>query len=198
MKKYTQEEREFLKKYIPGHYPEDVQAEFEKKFGSSLTFKQLQNFKGNNGVYSGIDTKFKKGYSPANKGKKLSQEAYKRLSKTMFKKGQRSQNYRPPGSERVNVDGYVEIKIKDPNIWALKHRVIWEKHNGAIPSGSIIIFKDNNPLNLNINNLLLVSKAENMKINQMGGAKYIGEAKEVIASIAKLDLLTKRKRNDKE
>ena len=35
--------------------------------------------------------------------------------RTWFKKGHIPANYRPVGSERVNADGYIEVKVADPN-----------------------------------------------------------------------------------
>jgi hypothetical protein len=64
--------------------------------------------------------RFKPGTTPPNKGKKMSPELYAKCAPTMFKKGRPALNQRPVGSERVNVDGYIEMKIQDPNKWALK------------------------------------------------------------------------------
>lgn len=56
-----------------------------------------------------IASRFSKGHIPQNKGKRMSPEVYEKVKGTMFKKGQDPINHRPVGSERVNVDGYVEI-----------------------------------------------------------------------------------------
>lgn len=123
---------------------------------------------------------------PANKGKKMSAEQYAKCKCTMFKKGHSPQNYRPVGSVRINADGYIEIKVKDPGTWELKHRVIWEQHNGKIPKGMIVIFKDNNPLNCTLDNLLLISKDENLKMNRIGANEYTGIEKEVLLNSIRL------------
>ena len=199
--RYTDEEKAFLRSFIPGHFSYEVQRAFEEKFGHSITCSQIKCFKGNNKVRSGMDTRFKKGTVPPNKGKKMSAEQYAKSSRTMFKKGGIPQNYRPVGSERVNVDGYIEIKIADPSKWELKHRVIWEEHNGEIPQGKLVIFRDNNPLNCNIDNLLLISKGENMKMNSIGACAYKGLEKEVLVNTIRLknaikNRLSKKKSNN--
>lgn len=140
-----------------------------------------------------MDTRFKKGTVPPNKGKKMSAEQYAKSSSTMFKKGGIPQNYRPVGSERVNVDGYIEIKIADPSKWELKHRFIWEESNGKIPAGMNLIFKDNNPLNVKLDNLMLVTRAENMIINHAGVNIYKGIEKEVAVNAIRLKKLIKEK-----
>ena len=172
---YTIAEREFLKRYIPGHFSYEIQSAFEERFGRCLTYAQIKSFKGNNKIRSGVNTTFKKKHVPANKGKQMSAEQYAKCKGTMFKKGHSPQNYRPVGSERVNVDGYIEIKVKDPNKWNLKHRLIWEEHNGEIPQGKLVIFRDNNPLN--------------------GACEYKGLEKEVLLNAIRLKNAIKSKLN---
>lgn len=68
------------------------------------------------------------------------------------------------GDEVIRSDGYVIVKISnDKDIpkhkrWELKHRVVWEKEHGIIPDDSILMFKDGNRLNCNIENLVLVKR----------------------------------------
>ena len=195
--RYTAEEKAFLRSFIPRHFSYEVQRAFEEKFGRSITCSQIKCFKGNNKVRSGMDTRFKKGTVPPNKGKKMSAEQYAKSSRTMFKKGGIPQNYRPVGSERVNVDGYIEIKIADPSKWELKHRFVWEESNGKIPAGMNLIFKDNNPLNVKLDNLMLVTRAENMIINHAGANMYKGIEKEVAVNAIRLKNAIKNKLSKK-
>jgi hypothetical protein len=109
-----------------------------------------------------IANRFKKGQQVWNKGMKglqIGGEA------TQFKPGAKPPNHRPAGTIR-EVDGYFEIKIAEGmRQWKLLHRVIWERCNGPIPKGCIVIFLDGNTKNLNIKNMALLTKAENMKRN---------------------------------
>ncbi|MDE9566890.1 HNH endonuclease [Xenorhabdus bovienii] len=50
--------------------------------------------------------------------------------------------------------------------WRQKHRVIWEARHGEIPKNKYIIFKDGNARNCEINNLIMVSYAENIILNR--------------------------------
>lgn len=190
---YTKEEKEFLMNFIPGHLSAEIQDTFREKFGRCLTYEQIKNFKGNNKICSGVNTKFKKKHVPANKGKKMSEEQYAKCKDTMFKKGNRPQNYRPVGSQRIAKNGYIEIKVKDPGTWKLKHRVIWEEHNGEIPQGDIVIFRDNNPLNCAIDNLMLISKGENVRMNKMGAGACKEIEKEVLLNSIRLKNTIKSK-----
>lgn len=115
----------------------------------------------------GEEFRFKKGNVPFNKGVKgISYEGSKA---TQFGKGSKPANYKPVGTIRFirdKTDGYFEMKMADGmRQWKLLHRVIWERLNGAIPANHIVIFLDGNPKNLNIKNMALMTKAQNMKRN---------------------------------
>ena len=75
-------------------------------------------------------------------------------------------NYRPVGSERITKDGYIEIKYADPNKWMLKHKYVWEKCHGKMPSGYVLIFLDGNSTNTDISNLKLIKRSELLIMNR--------------------------------
>ena len=111
----------------------------------------------------GTITYFKKGNIPWNKGTK---GLFKGGEKTYFKKGHTPHNTLPIGSMRIDVDGYMDIKVKDHK-WKLYHRYLWEKENGTIPKGYLLVFKDGNKQNVVIENLELITMKENMKRNAL-------------------------------
>ena len=98
----------------------------------------------------------------------------------MFKPGNIPPNYKPVGSERVNVDGYIEVKVKDPRTWKLKHRVVWEQANGPIPAGHNIQFKNGNPKDVRLENLYIISKSEQLRTENSMIARYPEELRSVI------------------
>lgn len=130
-------------------------------------------------------TQFRKGLTPANKGKKMDPEVKERVKHTFFKKGHKPHNYQPVGTERITADGYIEVKIKDPRTWAQKHRLIWEKHNGKIQKGFNVQFRDGNRQNLALENLYLISRNEQM--NQNSIHRYPTELKKAIRLNHKLN-----------
>ncbi|KAA6337104.1 hypothetical protein EZS27_014786 [termite gut metagenome] len=125
---------------------------------------------------------FPKGHVPANKGKKqteyMSEESIEKTKPTRFGKGHIPHNHKPVGYERTNRDGYIEIKVAEPNVFEYKHKLLWRQHNGKIPPGQNIKFKDGNKLNIRIENLYMVSKAENIRENTM--QRYPDDVKKAI------------------
>lgn len=184
--KYTDEERQFFAEYVPGHSYKEIQKEFITRFGWEITISQVNSYIGNHKLNTGRTGYFPKGHVPENKGKKMSPEIYEKCKGTMFKKGNIPSNHRPVGSERINRDGYIEIKIAEPNKWMLKHRFIWQQVNGAIPNGHILIFRDNDKSNIALENLMLITRNENAVINHMGLSETLGETKELAVTYAKL------------
>ncbi len=132
-------------------------------FDTNYTGDQIKAYYGRNKLDSKLNGQFEKGQIPWNKGKP---KTWKGGESTQFKIGHVPKNYRSVGSERINVDGYTEIKIADPNKWRLKHQVVWEKNNGPIPKGHVVIFGDSNRQNFDLNNLILVTKRQLLELNQ--------------------------------
>jgi hypothetical protein len=120
------------------------------------------------GYLGGKVTQFKKGHTPANKGQKMSTDVYQKVAHTMFKKGNKPMNTQPIKTihQRSDKSGkmYLYIKLADSN-WQLLNRYTWEQYHGPIPKGLIVAYKDGNYLNNDIDNLMLLTKKENMARN---------------------------------
>lgn len=113
-----------------------------------------------------IAHQFKKGNVPHNKGVKgyvtTDERKMQNMKSTQFKKGHLPKNHRPVGSERFTKEGYIERKTAEPRTWELLHRIVWREHNGEIPHGYNVQFKDGNQHNCNIENLYLISRRDQM------------------------------------
>jgi hypothetical protein len=98
----------------------------------------------------------------------MSNDVYEKAKPTMFKKGNKPMNTQPIGTihQRRDTGGkmYQYIKIADSK-WQLLNRYTWEMHNGPIPKGMVVVYKDGNYLNNDINNLLMITLKENMARN---------------------------------
>ena len=44
--------------------------------------------------------------------------------------------------------------------------LVWERENGPVPKGHVVIFGDRNRRNFEINNLILVSRKQLVRLNQ--------------------------------
>lgn len=189
--KWTQQEIDTLTRMYPNHYAREIADILGRGISSiyckasslglesSLEKIQRAGYETSKSPAS-IATRFQKGSVPPNKGKKVSPEVYSKIQPTMFKKGHSPVNHREVGSERINVYGYIEIKVAEPNRWRLKHQVMWEQVNGTIPRGYNVQFKNHNPLDCRIENLYMISKAEQLRTENSLMARYPKKIQEII------------------
>ncbi|MFS0864108.1 HNH endonuclease signature motif containing protein [Fredinandcohnia sp. 179-A 10B2 NHS] len=167
MHSYTSKQIAFLTENVKGRTTAELTKMFNEHFGLNLKVSQISGVKKRNKLTSDMDFTFKPGHVPFNKGKK----GVGGWEPTQFKKGNKPHNHKPIGTERINGDGYVDIKIADGkgrHNWRAKHVLIWEKENGPVPKGHAIIFGDGDRRNFDINNLLLVSRKQLARLNQNG------------------------------
>lgn len=162
--KWSDEEKAYIGEITQGRHHNEILEMMNEKFEYEFSMIQIKAAIKRYNLNTGFNGYFKKGQEPFNKGTKGIMKA----NKTSFKKGDIPKTYRPVGSERVTKDGYVEIKIADPNKWALKQRIVWESNNGKVPKGNVIIFADGNKLNTNIENLRMVSRKQLLFLNNNG------------------------------
>ena len=186
---YTEREKEFMAGCVPGRSYKEIREAFAGEFGWGITTQQVKSYIRNHGLSAGRTGRFEKGRRPCNKGKKGACAAGS--EKGWFKKGRTPKNHKPVGSERVSRDGYTEIKTREPDVWELKHRQIWEGANGKIPDGHILLFKDGDRGNMALSNLLLVKKSVNAIMSRAGLHKAPKELKETAAMLAELKGVTK-------
>ena len=178
---------EDIRAYILSHKSECSIAELVSRingvFGTSYTYRQLRMFFINHKVTNGRDTRIKKGNIPFNKGHKG--VCAPGCEKGWFRKGSRPHNVLPVGSEVTDRDGYIRVKISEPDGWKFKHRLVWEKANGSIPPGHVITFRDGDKANCDIANLALITMAENSYMNAHD-RRYVGDLFETGLLVARL------------
>lgn len=157
--KFTEEQAEFLIKHVKGRGNKELTDLFNKHFGLNLKVSQVEAFKKNRRLSSGLPgNRFAKGYTPYNKGKVISKV--------------------PIGAERIDSKGYVMVKVaqgKNQKNWQYKHILLWEKHNGPVPLGHVLLFADGNKRNVCLENLMLVTKKQMVRLNQLGLIKNDAE-----------------------
>jgi len=134
---------------------------FNLEFGLGLSEVAIKGTCLRNKIYTGRTGCFPKGSSSWNTGK----TGYMGANATSFKKGNTPRNHKPIGHERITVDGFVEVKTKEPNVFELKSRLVWRENFGEIPTGMIVKFIDGNSMNFDPQNLTLMSRSELLMLN---------------------------------
>lgn len=115
----------------------------------------------------GADFRFKPGIVPWNTGMK-GWTAGGRSAETRFKPGQKPASWKPIGSLRL-MDGYLQRKMTDtgypPRDWVGEHILLWQEHHGPVPAGHKLRFRNGDKTDIRIDNLELITDAENMRRN---------------------------------
>lgn len=176
-RKYGQEHVDWLRENIQGTRFKDLTRVFNKHFDFNIGVAAMISLCDRFGLHNGIDSRFNpdmvnagvpyrfpKGHVPANKGKKG--VSYPGTEATQFKKGNTPQTWKPVGTETVRADGYTWVKVAEPNKWREKHKIIWEAAYGPAPKSHAVIFADGDKQNIVLENLILVSRAQLVRLNQ--------------------------------
>lgn len=163
---WSEEEKEYLRQHYPIHSQRQLLELFNEHFNVAIGMSQLIGALKRYDIKSGRTGHFEKNQTAWNKGMKGINFGGENGKKTQFKKGNTPHNYKPVGTEIVNDEDYLVVKIGDPNIWRFKHLLIWEEENGPIPDGHAVIFGDGNRRNFDLDNLLLVSRKQLLMLNR--------------------------------
>jgi len=167
---------------------------FNKKFKTDKHPEALATICQKYGWLTGRTGHFKKDHKPWNTGTK----GLVKPNSGNFKKGGIPANLKPVGHERIcKKDGYILIKVKEVNPWTginnwyrHKHVVVWEKVNGPIPDGHCLLFLDSNKLNCKLENLTLITRAQNLYLNQHGYKDLPAELRASMIALSEVE--TKR------
>lgn len=196
----TQKEQE---EYIRENYLEIPIKALAIDVGRSQTF--VRGFMNRNGlkIPKALAMKrkkanqFRKGNVSHNKGRKqeefMSTESIERTKATRFKKGNLPHNTKEDGCVSLrNSKGrpywWVRVGL---NKWNLLHREVWKSVYGSIPKGHNVQFKDGDTTNVSIDNLYLVDRKTQIRINQNGGNALPLELQKTIELTYKIMAKTK-------
>ena len=154
---FTKEEQEFIARNVRGRLTTDLTDMLNAEFGTSYTPRQIRTYKKNHHLQSGVDCTFRA------TGRRFTLPKGTRIpgsEKGWFKKGQMPHNHLEVGAKAVTKDGYIRVKIAEPNYWEFLHLLVWQEANGPIPPDHNIIFLDNNKQNCSLENLYCIPKDE--------------------------------------
>lgn len=150
---------------------------FNTRFKTNLKVSQIKSYKANRKLNSGVTGRFKKGHQTFNKGKKqteyMSKESIEKTKKTRYKKGNIPIDTKEIGSEYIDNDGYLYIKVKDTGprfgkggMWQQYHHLVYMQYYGEIKKDHTIIFLDKDNTNFDIKNLKEISRSELLILNK--------------------------------
>lgn len=190
---FTPEQAAFLREAYLTMPADKMTDALNEKFGTSFKYTQVKAYCYNHGIRSGRTGRFEKGQKPWNdqtRGMGLTGP-----NSGCFKKGNIPPSCKPLYSERISRDGSIEIKVPErnpntgsPTRYRAKQRWLWEQRHGPIPEGMVVTFRDGDPMNCTIDNLMLASKAELLQLNRNGYRGVHNDIKPSVLALSKLQV----------
>ena len=154
---FTKAEQDFIAEHYKGILTADLTDMLNKEFGTDYKPSQVRSYKKNRHMSSGVDGTFRA------EGRRYKLPKGTRIpgsEKGWFKKGQMPHNHMEVGAQVFTFDGYIKVKIAEPNYWEFLHKLVWQEANGPIPPEHNIIFLDGNKQNCSLENLYCLPKDE--------------------------------------
>lgn len=185
---FTDEEQAFIEENYRRLEIQELTVAFNVLF-RARTMKQLRSFIKRRGHTCGRTGQFQPQQTPWNQGK----TGHMGANTTSFKPGNLPHTKRRLWSERLTKDGHIEISIPErnpytgaPTRFRHKHVWLWELEHGPVPKGMVVAFRDGDRLNFQIDNLILLSRAELLYLNRHGYRDSPDELKPSMLIMARL------------
>lgn len=221
--KLPEEVLEFVRANAPGRGNAELAAITNAAFGTSFTAAKMKGYKSSHKIRSGIQPKPPSVFTPEireyifshHEGVpyiKMADMVNQRFGTSIPAKSFRwfyqnnklrcgvhwSGKKAEPGSVSQKKDTYQYIKM-EAGSWRLLHHVIWEREHGPIPDGHKVTFIDGDIQNVSIDNLMLVTNAEQMILardNLRFDDPQLNKTGILIAKIKAAGSQKKRRRSD--
>lgn len=187
---YSLEELAFVKEAYRLMSLSEVTQAFNEYYSPRVTEKQIRSLIRNRKFKSGRSGKFESGSAPWNTGTK----GVMKPNSGTFKKGNRPHTWVPVGTERKTTkDHYIKVKVAEPNVWEFKHLMVWESHNGPVPKGMCVVFKDGDRQNCGIDNLQLIDRGVLAQYNKIRGSSFPPELRTTVRAVAEIKVKSSRR-----
>jgi len=191
---FTTEQARFIRDNYKGKSLAEMTALFNDRFGTGMTVQQIKAFVHNRGITSGRTGQFLRGHRPWNTGTKGLTAA----NKTSFKKGDAPPNRKPIGSERIeSKEGFILMKVPErdpytgfPTRYKHKHVYVYEQAHGPVPEGMVVAFINGDKTRCELNNLMLISRAELLNLNRHGYKDTPDSLKPSVLALSTLEVKT--------
>lgn len=200
---FPEEVFRFIEQHNQGRTSAELADLLNRTFGRTYTEAQIRAFRKNHNMPCGVDRKFKPGQIPWTAGKTIEEicktpEALARVRGSQYKPGRDPWNTVPVGTE-IEREGYIWIKTGQPNHWRAKHRIVYEKTHGCrLGREDIVTFLDGNPRNMDPENLVLISKKENLLLTRWNLRSENPEITRTGVAVSKLHVAIERREKDEE
>lgn len=190
---FTSEQAEFLRNEYKLRSLKELTAAYNLRYREKKTRHQLRAFVRNHHLQSGRTGHFGSKHKPWNAGTKG--QGLTSANRNSFRTGNKPHTWQPIGTERISKEGYRQRKVTDLRSpprrdWVAAHILLWTEHHGPPPAGHAVIFLDGDKSHIEINNLILVSRAELLHLNRLGYRDTPPELKPSVLALARLE--TKR------
>ena len=164
---YPQEQLDWLRDHRAIMTRANLTKQFNARFGTTYKIGTLQGVCTRHRFMAGSTGQYKKGNVPYNAGKagllpfKPNSGQFGAIdNQNSFK------NKLPVGTVAVAKDGFLKLKIAEPNQWMPLHRHIWETANRSIPPKHVLRFIDGDRQNCVLENLECLPKAISLLLNR--------------------------------
>lgn len=196
LRNYQPAEIAWLVEHAKGKSLEAIQAGLAHVFGAHHGLPSLKAALGNRGIRTGRDTRFQRGQKVWNAGTKGATGK----NRTTFRPGNVPASIKPLGTTRRSRDGYIEIKVAQPNPWTgcptryrPLHLVNWEAAHGPVPPQHAVLFVDGDKNHCALDNLRCVHRGVLGILAKNGWHKLPVELREAAIATAQLILATSQR-----
>lgn len=198
---FSREQEQFIRDRYFGIDNQELTDLLNERFNTQFTRGQVKAWKNRNKLDSGLNGYFEPGHVPINKGTKGMFNVGGNSGS--FRKGDKPKNFKAIGTERIDRDGYILVKMQDEGAWnerwRHKHKIIWEKENGLVPNGMVLIFIDQDKTNISLENLMLITNQQHLMLNRNGWRFDDPELQKIGINLADLKIAAaKRKQKVKD
>ena len=180
-----------------------VADEMNQIFGLSLSAKQIREYRKSHRIKSNFNSSLLKTID-----NKWNKKTLEQMQNTMFKVNRSPHNTSAVGTVkkiRIGTYDYWMVKVDDKPYaakkenWIQLHRLLYQiYHSCKLNEEDVIIFADGNRDNVSENNLVKISKATRMRMNNLNRITDNSDVTKSYVNLTNLELaISKKKRKNK-
>ena len=200
---FTEEQRQWFLANQEHKQAIQVADEMNQIFGLSLSAKQIREDRKSHRIKSNFNSSLLKTID-----NKWNKKTLEQMQNTMFKVNRSAHNTSAVGTVkkiRIGTYYYWMVKVDDKPYaaknenWIQLHRVLYQiYHSCKLNEEDVILFADGNRDNMSENNLVKISKATRMRMNNLNRITDNSDVTKSYVNLTNLELaISKKKRKNK-